>query len=53
MDKKDFKSFPAAMMDYFGKRGTNLDFMNELKQLTDADKAELREMLKEAGYTGL
>jgi len=54
MEKKDFKSFPAAMMDYFGKNGKdNLAFMSELKALSDTEKAEYREMLKGAGYTSL
>lgn len=48
------KSFPAAMLDFFGKNGKdNVAFMGELKALTDADKAQYREMLKGVGYTGL
>lgn len=43
-------SFPQAMMHYFGKRGETSDFLKELKALTDADKADLREMLKGIGY---
>lgn len=48
------KSFPAAMLDFFGKNGKdNVAFMGELKALSDVEKAEYREMLKGVGYTGL
>lgn len=48
------KSFPAAMLDYFGKNGKdNVAFMGELKALSDSEKAEYREMLKSIGYTSL
>ena len=50
---KDITSFPQAMMDYFGKRGETADFLKELKALTDKDKADFRDMLKEAGYKKL
>ena len=46
-------SFPIAMLDYFGKhpdRPTTAEFMNEMKALSDQDKAEFRAMLKEIGY---
>jgi uncharacterized protein YcgL (UPF0745 family) len=50
-ERKGITSFPLAMMDYFGKNGKETsDFMQELKALTDADKAEFRAMLKEQGY---
>ena len=48
------KSFPAAMLDYFGKNGKdNVAFMGELKALSDQEKAEFRAMLKAIGYTSL
>jgi uncharacterized protein YcgL (UPF0745 family) len=52
MNKQEIKSFPAAVMDYFGKKPgqSNLEFMQELRALTDEDKAELRELLKGQGY---
>ena len=48
-------SFPAACMDYFGKRpGTgSADFIQELKTLTDEDKRQLRELLREVGYKNI
>jgi uncharacterized protein YcgL (UPF0745 family) len=48
--RKAISSYPQAMMDYFGKRGETADFLKELKSLSDADKAEFREMLKAEGY---
>jgi hypothetical protein len=53
-DRKSITSFPVAMLDYFGKNGKETSgFMQEMKALTDADKAEFRSMLKEIGYVGL
>lgn len=42
----------AAMRDFFGmKPGQTLkEFMEELKSLTDADKAEFRTALEARGY---
>ena len=50
--RKSIQSFPQAMMDFFGKKPehTTVEFMAELKALTDGDKAELRVLLKEVGY---
>lgn len=48
--------FAAAMKDYFSARkkddGSNdlIGFMNELKALTDADKAWFRDNLSSVGY---
>jgi hypothetical protein len=45
------KSFAAAMLDYFGKAGKDTQgFMAEFKALSDEDKFELRDMLKNEGY---
>ena len=53
-DKSVFTSLPAAAMDYFGRLGKDsYGFLQELKALTDADKAELRQMLKAIGYSKL
>lgn len=50
-ERKDISSFPIAMIDFFGKNGKDTPaFMSELKALTDADKAEFRELLKAIGY---
>lgn len=50
----ELSSFPAAMMDYFGRNGKSYqDFANELKALTDADRAEFKAELKKLGYTKL
>jgi len=51
MDTTKTYSFPLAMLDFFGKNGKEtMEFMNELKALTDTDKAEFRAMLVEKGY---
>jgi hypothetical protein len=44
--------FATCMMDYFGKLpGQSLQqFMEELRQLNDADKAWFRENLAKVGY---
>jgi len=46
-------SFIAACKDYFGyKPGQTLgDFMNEIRLLTDEDKAQLRVEFLKVGYT--
>jgi len=48
-------SLPAAIMEYFGKKPnqTTQEFLVELKALTDQDKTQLREMLREIGYVNL
>lgn len=48
-------SYPAAMLDYFGHRDPSAPnktqaFMDELRALTDEDKAEFRQMLTTVGY---
>jgi hypothetical protein len=44
-------SFVAAMLDYFGKNGkSNMDFMQEIKKLTDEDKVWFRKELPSVGY---
>jgi hypothetical protein len=45
-------SFAVACKDFFGfKPGqTMTDFMNELRQLTDKDKADLTKMFPSVGY---
>ena len=41
----------VAIMDFFGKpEGGNTAFLQEMKALTDADKAEFRKLLIEKGY---
>ena len=53
-DKSIFTSLPAAAMDYFGRLGKDsYGFLQELKALTDADKSEIRQMLREVGYNKL
>jgi hypothetical protein len=46
-------TFAVAMRDFFGYRPDDglKEFSVELKQLTDADKAEFRAGLEAAGYT--
>lgn len=50
--RASIKSYPQAVMDYFGKKPdeTTQEFMGELKALSDSDKADFRFMLKEIGY---
>lgn len=44
-------SFPSAMRDFFDNVQTNAaQFMAELKQLTDEDKAFFRRELERVGY---
>ena len=45
-------SFVAAMKDYFGLRDgqTPMDFLKEIKALTDDDKAWFRANLPSVGY---
>lgn len=45
-------SFPTACLDFFGKlpNQTTGEFANELKSLTEADRAEFKEALTERGY---
>lgn len=54
MDKprKEITSYPIAMIDYFGKQSgqDTAGFLTELKALTNADKAEFKDMLRSAGY---
>jgi len=52
-ERKAITSFPLAMRNFFGDRPDHtgsMEFMKEMKELTDSDKAEFREMLKEQGY---
>lgn len=52
MERKKM-SFPAAMLDYFGRRPGHpsaKDFMDELKALTNADKIWFRQNLATVGY---
>lgn len=46
------KSFTAAMLDYFGKKPgqSNSDFLKEIKELTEADKAWFSANLPSVGY---
>lgn len=46
------KSFPLACKEFFGLRpGTGFkEFADELKALTDADKAELKMLFRNVGY---
>ena len=45
-------SFPMAMKDFFGLKSgqTTMDFITELKELTEDDKAEFRALLPSVGY---
>ena len=45
-------TFVQAMKDYFGIRdgSSNLGFMQEMRDLTDDDKAWFRENLSKVGY---
>ena len=45
-------SFVAAMKDYFGLLAgqTSMDFLKEMKALTDGDKQWFREQLPSVGY---
>lgn len=45
-------TFMAACKDYFGlKEGqTSLQFAHEIKQLTEQDRAEIKEGLEGVGY---
>lgn len=45
-------SFAAACLDYFGKKQgqSSVEFMNELRALTDKDKVELKAMFPSVGY---
>lgn len=53
--QKEPMSFAAAMKDYFGTRttgeGAAKSFMDEWKELNDADKQFFREELLRIGYT--
>ena len=44
--------FTAACLKYFGKKPnqSNTEFMVEMRQLNDKDKADLTEMFKDVGY---
>ncbi len=47
----EYGSTISAAMDFFGKMGkTSLEFMQEWKQLTPADQAEIKEGLVKMGY---
>jgi hypothetical protein len=54
-DTKNTTSFPAAMMHYFGKKEgqETSGFLAELKALSDTEKAEFRQMLRDVGYAQL
>ena len=51
---KTYASGVAAAKDYFGPKpggeGTASEFMKEWKELTDADKTEITEGLRQIGY---
>ena len=51
MEDKSY-SLTTAMLDYFGKHPgqSTAEFAQELKALTDADKAEFRAALIKLGY---
>lgn len=44
--------FFAAMMDFFGKKEgqTSLEFMKEVKELTDLERAQFKGWLSDSGY---
>ena len=46
------RSFPMACKEFFGLRpGTGfMDFVNELRELSDKDKSDFREMFLTIGY---
>jgi len=50
---KEPMGLPSAMMDFFGRKPDQSlqAFALEVKQLTDADKAEIRAGLEANGYT--
>lgn len=52
MDTTKTFTFMSACRDYFGtKEGqTAMDFGKELKQLTEADRAEIKQGLEAIGY---
>jgi hypothetical protein len=52
MEKDKNYSLTTACLDFFGKLPgqSTLDFANELKQLTEADKAEFKAALQALGY---
>ena len=52
MDLSKEYSFAMACRDYFGYREgkTAMDFMEEMKSLTAADKAEIKDGLIRLGY---
>lgn len=52
MDKTKGTSLIAACQDFFGRKpGQSLqEFSEEFKKLSEKDKAELTEMLKNQGY---
>lgn len=45
-------SFVAACLDFFGKKPgqSSVDFMQEIRQLTTEDRAELTKLLPSVGY---
>lgn len=43
------KSFTAAMREHFGKDKPAMEFIKEIKSLTDDDKLELFALLQESG----
>lgn len=52
MSQKQTQTFMQATADFFGRKQgqTLMEFRNELKALTDADRAEIREGLQQLGY---
>lgn len=48
----EVKTFGAACLQYFGKKEgqSSGDFLQELKQLTEKDRADLREYFKAIGW---
>lgn len=52
MDKTKSGSFIAACKDYFGllPDESSMQFAQEVKQLTDIDRAEIKEGLCKEGY---
>lgn len=52
MPNHDPMGLTSAMMDFFGRKSgqTLQEFANEVKALTDSDKAEIRAGLEANGY---
>lgn len=52
MDKNVPTTFLAACRDYFGMKADQrpVDFLKEIKDLTEADRTEIRKSLEANGY---